>query len=307
MTAEAVASTGGDANGQSGALTSGAPAQGQGEGASAVSGANQQTAQGGTQTTHTQESDWTGTLDEDLKGFVQNKGFEKPADVLNSYRNLEKLVGAPKERLVKLPEDMSDAEQMAEVYNRLGRPSKSDEYDIKFGEGNPEDFQKWTKDTFHKLGLTQAQAQKMVESMDTYSDEIKQASLKEQEQKVAEEQKALQKEWGQAYEQNTRLAKRAAREVGVDGDTVEALAGTLGFAKTMKLFQKVAEATGEADFVSGGQAEGTFGVMTPEAAKNRINALKSDSGFIKRYQEGDVAAIKEMSRLHEMAYVEQEA
>src|SRR5690606_18358521 len=75
-----------------------------------------------TTTTQTTATDWTSGFSDDLKGFVQNKGFKDPASVLDSYRNLEKLMGTPKERLLRLPENMDDANAMGEIYTRLGRP-----------------------------------------------------------------------------------------------------------------------------------------------------------------------------------------
>ena len=38
---------------------------------------------------HSSNVDWTTGLNEDTRGFVQNRGFKDPGMVLDSYRNME--------------------------------------------------------------------------------------------------------------------------------------------------------------------------------------------------------------------------
>ena len=69
-------------------------------------------------------ADWTAGLPEEMKGYVQNKGFKDPSAVVESYRNFEKLMGVPQDRMIKLPEKAEDKAAWDSIYNRLGRPEK---------------------------------------------------------------------------------------------------------------------------------------------------------------------------------------
>src|SRR4051812_7514574 len=69
-------------------------------------------------------ADWTAGLNEATRGFVENRGFKDPQTLADSYVNLEKLMGVPKDRLLQVPEKDDDAEGWGKVYNRLGRPEK---------------------------------------------------------------------------------------------------------------------------------------------------------------------------------------
>lgn len=288
------ASTGGT-EGQAASVgtTIGAPTSTQGDGSSQTKFTE------GTQTGDSTSS-WTSGLNEDLRGYVENKGFKDPAAVVDSYRNMEKLMGVPKDRLVKLPEDVYDPEQMTDVYNKLGRPEKPEDYQLEFTD-EPEEFQQWSKELFHEAGLNSKQAQRIMDKMNEYSNQMRESSTKEMEARVAQEQKDLQRDWGKAFEQNTRIAKSAARELGIDEPTVNAITKSLGYKKTMELFHKIGESTMEAGFHDGNAPEG---VLTPDAAKNKIAMLRADKEFANRYVSGDIAARKEMERLHELAYVQ---
>ena len=53
---------------------------------------------------------WTEGLAEDAQGYVENKGWKGADQMLDSYRNLEKAMGAPGESVLTLPKDAEDAE-----------------------------------------------------------------------------------------------------------------------------------------------------------------------------------------------------
>jgi hypothetical protein len=108
--------------------------------------------------------DWTNGLPDDLKGYVTTKGFKDTASVVDSYKNLEKLIGV-KEKLLQVPDDLSDSKSMENVWKRLGRPEKPEDYGIK---GKDEAFSKWSAEQFHKLGLNANQAKELVKNYDDY-------------------------------------------------------------------------------------------------------------------------------------------
>lgn len=244
-------------------------------------------------------SDWTSGFDADTKGYIQNKGFKDPGSVIESYRNFEKLMGAPKERILKVPEKAEDVEGWNGIYQKLGRPEKPEGY--KF-EMKDQEFGKWAQGTFHELGLSESQAAKLVGKWNEYANGV---STKQQESyanKISQEGEALKKEWGAAYDQNIAQAKRAVQGLGLDGEKIDALEKVMGFAGVMKFVHSLGTKLGEDSFVSGDSKSGGFGAMTPEAAMNRINAIKADKSFVEKYLAGDLAARQEMERLHKFAY-----
>ena len=74
-------------------------------------------------------TDWTTGLNDDLRSYVQNKGFKDTAAVVESYRNFKKLHGVPQDRILKLPENLDTPEGRA-ISERLGAPKDAKDYSI---------------------------------------------------------------------------------------------------------------------------------------------------------------------------------
>ena len=240
-------------------------------------------------------TEWYSGMPEDLKGYVTTKGFKDPASVVDSYRNLEKLIGV-KEKLLQVPDNLGDEKAMADVWKRLGRPEKPEEYGIK---GENEKFAKWYQETAHKLGLNRNQAEALFKEYDAFAGAELQASeaqMKAESDKLISD---LKTKWGSAYEQNLKVAQTAAQQFGIDTDMVTKLEQSLGFAKTMEFLQSVGSKIGEPDFVGGKPlAEGK--ALSPAQARERINQLIQDKDWSNKYVNGDVQARQEMDRLNKM-------
>lgn len=245
-------------------------------------------------------ADWLNGLPETTRGFVTNKGWKSNAEVLDSYQNLEKLVGAPQDKIIKLPAD-DDKAGWDSVYSRLGRPADPKEYSIvadKEKGGDPA-FAEWASKNFHELGLSTKQGQSLVAKFAEYTGNFQKTQEAAQIQRLQEGATNLKKEWGAAYEQNVQIAKRGAAVQGVDKGLLDKIESAIGFDGVMKLFHGFGAKTGESAFVQG---QGGNGALTPQAAMDKISALKADPGFVKRYTGGDATARAEMQRLHEMAH-----
>lgn len=245
--------------------------------------------------------DWTATMAPDLKGYVQNKGFKDPASAIDSYRNLEKLMGAPKERLLRLPEKDDDAAGWGEIYNRLGRPTDAKGYDLKVPEGADPAFNEWAKSTFHEAGLTAKQAQLVNDKYNEFQNGTATAQKESYETKVADEERTLKKDWGTAYADNEKLAQKAARQFGITAEQVDKLEQTMGYASLMKFMHAIGSKVGEDSFVSASGKKSGFGNLTPEAAKNQIQTFMQDKSWVAKYTEGDREARGTMERLQIMA------
>lgn len=99
-------------------------------------------------------------LDEDTRGWLQNKGFTDVSAVVKSAREGEKLIGSS----IRVPGKDATQEERDAFFNKLGRPEKAEGYEYtppkELPEGLPYDGEKANafKALSHKLGLTKDQS-----------------------------------------------------------------------------------------------------------------------------------------------------
>lgn len=255
-----------------------------------------------TATTST-ETPWFG---EAHKGFVELKGWGGPDDVIQSYANLEKLVGADRAgRTVVLPKGDDDADGWKAFHAKLGVPEAPDKYGLAIPEGSDPAFATRAAEAFHKAGLTPKQAKALeafwsgeVQGIQTTTQEQQAKAQAEFEAKASEAITALQKEWGDKYaarEQGARnAALLAAGKIGLDQSKVEALEKAWGTAETLKVFDWIASMMAP-DRVEGGKPINT--AMTPDAARERLKQLMDDRDWLTRWANGDTSARAEKDML----------
>lgn len=241
--------------------------------------------------------EWAGTLPDDLKSYSTTKGWKDIPSVVDSYRNLEKLVGV-KDKLLQVPDDLGDAKSMDAVWNRLGRPSKAEEYSIK--SADPE-FEKFMKGTMFESGMTANQAKTFMEKFEAHI--ASQSTAFEGKTKAENEQKvnALKTEWGNAYDQNVKVAQAAAKQFGIDTDTVNKMEAAMGFAPLMKLLNSVGSKLGEASFHSGTPTGGNDQILAPAQAREKIDSLIRDRDFQKKLMAGDIQSKNDWEKYNKMA------
>lgn len=226
--------------------------------------------------------DGLGLKDEDV-GYIQNKKWQSPIDVITGYKNLEKFHGVPADQLIKLPKDFNDEKAMGEVYNRLGRPDNPDGYEYKAADGIKldEGRMKWTSSLSHKLGLNKAQYKALIDATIEYEGGIASEAQKEIERITGEQLEGLKKEWGNAFTEREELGKRAVRAF-LPGDAdqksalMESIEGAIGTAAMLKLFANIGEKMGE-DKIHSGDGDRPFG-YTPQQAKADREQLMSELG-----------------------------
>ena len=248
---------------------------------------------------------WTQGFNEDLKGFVSTKGFQSADAVVDAYRNLEKMIGAPPERILKLTDKMRGDDGMltAEgraIFERLGAPKDAKDYQIEvpkeYGDANmAESFRK----LFHDEGINKSSAEKIVKSWNEYQANAMKTAKEQSELAFKNADQNLRKEWGQAYDQNLNIAKEAVRTLGIGEKEINAMSQALGHDKAMQFFQKMGSSVGEGKFVKGGNPSS---VMEPGQAQYQIKELMKDRDFGARLSKGDAEATGRWNRLHEMAY-----
>lgn len=250
---------------------------------------------------------WMAGFSDEMKGYISTKGFKDPGTMADSYRNLEKLIGVPQERVMKLPEkfygdDGKLTPEGRQIYERLGAPKDPKEYGLDKlipKEGGDPKLMEHFSGVFQEAGVPKSAAEKIVSSWNEYQAQqttvMKEAAL----QKFKDSNAALVKDWGAAFEQNTQIAIEGKKRMGHDDKTVDALSTVLGHAETMKLYRQLGSAVGESAFVSGRAAP--TGPVDPSTARAQIAALKSDRAFVTKYNNGDAEAVAKLTRLHEQA------
>lgn len=246
---------------------------------------------------------WYSGFDELTRGYVEQKGFKDPAAVVNSYQNLEKLMGHERAgRTMVLPKDDQDTETLGKIYDRLGRPSAPEDYKLPVPEGDQGEFAKIAAGKFHELGLSAKQGQALAEWFNGHGSELQQQQEAQFERQRDEDFSKLEQEWGDQFQVRAEVARRAMREAGLTPEEGAMLERTLGVHKAAKAFEffgKLFTEHGGKGFENSGG--GKFS-QTPEEAKARINSLTQDKAWQQRYFKGDADARAEMDRLQKTAY-----
>lgn len=239
----------------------------------------------------------------DLRGYSEVKGFKDPETLAESYRNMEKLLGVPQERLLKIPESTDDAEAMKPVLARLGLapPETPEGYKFTELENVDKDFAIAAQTWMLEANISPKQASILAAKQIEWQAAENAKYLAQATEEASADMGRLQAEWGAKYNDKLENARRAMRQFGVDETVAKDIEAHVGAAKLLKLFNSIGEATSEARFVEGGGVKPGFG-MTSEGAQVRIKELMSDKEWSKRYLGGGAVEKKQMTELQQVAY-----
>jgi hypothetical protein len=158
------------------------------------------------------EGSWTAGLEE-YQEVIDAKGWQSNSDVLKSYVNLERQIGADK---VVLPGEGTDLTEW-EGWQQLGTPDSADDYQLTAPEGFNEyniGLSDWFRSAAHEMKLPATIAQglhdRFVENAIEAAKEQKMFADQQQEKWLTE----LKKDFGTAFDERTAAAKSAIREFG---------------------------------------------------------------------------------------------
>ncbi len=225
---------------------------------------------------------------DNVRPFVQNKGWKDTVSMLSSYQNLEAQRG--KEGII-LPKD-DDVEGQKAFRAKLGVPETPDKYEIKLPDGTSidETFLGVAKSWMHEAGLSPKQAQIFAEKYAAYGAEAQKAQAAEMLKANETQFEDQMKEWGGKKDEMLAAGQRA-RSMAVKGgaltdEHVSAIEAAIGPGPMLKLFALFGSVTGEGRFVDG-QAAGSH--MTPESARAQMTLLKSDRQWFAKFVAGGTA------------------
>lgn len=285
----------GDKSGGTGDAGAGAGGSGQGDGGSGA-------AQGGTNTQTIQiPENWQEILPDEIRNQANVRNFKTVPDVVKAYIHAQKMIGADKVAISKVP---SEAE-VREIQERLGLPKEVDKYEVKLPENTAlkKEYVDSLKKAAFEAGVLPAQAQKLVEFLNTQEIEAQNSYNLHAKAEFEKNMASIKNEWGDAYGQMTAQAKAALKEFGATQDDINYFKQHFGANPTVLRFLSKVGGTLSEDKIKG---EGGInpGAMTPNQALQKIAEIRANiKGPYFDSNHGDHAATKaEMKKLHEIAY-----
>jgi hypothetical protein len=242
----------------------------------------------------------------DTRSWAESKGLHNGSfeNVLGSYHNLEKLMGADRagSTIHLLGDDATD-EQRNEFYSKLGRPEEAAGYELAPPEGQSADFSNWAAGVFHKAGLSKSQAATIQGAWDEYLGAQQQGQIDAANMVQVDAEGELRKEWGAAFDQNVNNVDVYAERLGMTDEHLQGLKDSMGPVGAMKFINDLGGKIGE-DIVDTGEAS-RGGVMTPVQAKQALGELNMNKEFmtawLNKLDPGHNAAVEKKAQLSRLA------
>ena len=240
---------------------------------------------------------WLQGADEATLGYVQNKGWQNPTDVLAGYRNLETVLGADRAgRTIVLPKDDQDVTTRETMLTKLGWSKDAGAYKLPVPDGADPKFASDMAALFSKHGVPVANAQALTADWNAMQAANARAAGEADAAASAAADAQLDKDWGSERANRTEIARRAAVGLGLDAAALDTLQKGTGYVSIMKALAKVGDLMKEHGAAGMGESAGSFG-MTPEGAKQRRSELLADRDWGKRAMVPNSAEWNEMKRL----------
>ena len=154
---------------------------------------------------------WKEAISEEFRSNPNIEKFTEIDALAKSYINATQMIGQDK---VSVPNKNSTEDQWNEVYDKLGRPESADKYslDVKsdvvpFDDGAIKQF----AENAHKLGLSNKQAQGVLEFYKNSMEGTAQQNQVDTETSQVQAEQELRKEWGREFETNVKRAGALAK------------------------------------------------------------------------------------------------
>lgn len=247
---------------------------------------------------------WYESANDEVKGYIQNKGWDDPIKAVTSYQELEKFRGASEDELLKLPKE---GESMDAVYDRLGRPESSDKYEIEIAEGVELDENRLEafKGIAHEAGLNNVQFGQVVSKIAEIENGMVKQMQEAKQQEQAGQLESLKKEWGDGFEERAELGRRFVRSNLPDGDKekmLNAIEDAIGTAAMLKLFANAGSKGGE-DKIPDTSGDRPYGYTREQATADKqalMSELKASPERLAAYNSANGADYDKMQRLNKI-------
>lgn len=219
---------------------------------------------------------------DDVREFVNKKGFTDVPTAIKAHRELEGLLGQ-KDKLVRIP-DEGDKEGWNNLYNKLGRPESPDKYNFEVPEGVDMQVDDGLLGMFKEYAHQRGMSQQLFEDTVKFQLEAaEQAELAYQEQQLNERngaQKAIRERFSteDEYNQYTQKALGFAEAFKLNdersvADVIEAK-GLAHDPEILDMLGSLADRTAEDSL----QYDRTK--SSEPTREERIKAIKSNPAFV---------------------------
>lgn len=237
---------------------------------------------------------------QDHSALVTGKGWKTPDDALKSYSELEKHIGLPPDRLIRLPEPgkLDDAGR-SDIFKRIGyeppsmpkAPEKWEDYGVAPREGTPPEYTSSILQAAHKAGVTKEQLASIVEANDSFLSAHQKSAKDAEDALVNDRLKAADAAIDERYKDKAgemrELMTREAARLGYDPDGLKAteealaLAGDKSLVSFRNLLADVAEARRESPLHRGA----TQLSLDSSGAKARLAELSKNPDWVAKATE----------------------
>lgn len=251
-----------------------------------------------------------GISDQALQGWALKKGLASAEAMAKSYQQLEQLFGADRAgQTLHIPKSDAPPAEWGKVYDKLGRPATPTGYTV------PEPLAKdpLTQEfltTFHEVGITQKQAEKV---LNKFLEASAQARQKQEsgvatgrEEKLATidaEVKGIVREWGGKDSEKMQAFRLGRVEMDLTEADVEDMFLAVGAKKAIGVISAAGRARQEDEFRTAKSGSNTM-PGTPQGAQALLAYYQSNpkDDAVVRYMSGDPKARADMERLHKLAH-----
>jgi hypothetical protein len=247
---------------------------------------------------------WHTGIEPDVVGSWQNKGWDitDPAklvvDVTKSWKAAERHIGAPADKIVRLPEP-NDLAGWKNVWEKLGAPKEAKDYSLP--EGVDPALADTLRNTFAKQNMPKAMAEEVAKAFAKHVADGKVSEQTLNEQRKTETLAALQREWGAKFQENQVVALDGARRLGLSQEQVVKLEDALGWDTAAKLMHRIGAGLREPGQLHG--PDQSTSASTKEQAQSRLNDLMAEKeGWAKRLQAGGKVEQREFKALMEQIH-----
>ena len=253
------------------------------------------------------EVSWRESLPEDIRDHQSLQGFEDVGTLAKSFVHAQSMVGADK---MVIPGKWADETDWNGVYDKLGRPKDGAGYEfdtsgLPEGETVNEDFVGWFRNSAHKHGFNQKQAQGLMADYMEYAATEQSQGVADVETGRVQAMADLKREFGRAYDERITLGNQFIDRFAVPELTHLVLQdGTPlrnhpAFIKTLINTQSwVADNIGEDQAISSGESS----AYTPAEAQKEIDELmRPDSPYWDRRHSQHGGTVQRVQEL--MGYV----
>lgn len=246
-------------------------------------------------------------LPKDIAAEAAFKDIKTDEAMARSYLAAQKMIGIPKDQLLRITDKPED---LAVIYNRLGRPEKPEGYEIKPPDGGTIDPEtgKSLYARAHELGVSQKQLQGLYDWLAEGAAAAQAATESRTTQKIAEGMALLKRDYGLAYDQKVADAEGAVQILDQKYPGIKDALYAVGLGQHPALHKFFADYAGtlKEDGQLIGRDTGSTRLNSPVEAQQQIAALKQDPNFMAQYlnraNSGHKEAVEKMQRLYQQAH-----